>query len=150
MPTDNQVERVLGGVRGHVGSIRDVTRIDRESSNRVSPVREPVALDRSKRPPRSVARQAAFLGETEPRAARPLGASLRVRQLGAIRTACQRNRSPRFVGCRSGLGAVLLSDPVPAKRGRREEGLPNLRCADGNWERREREFGRCLRYTRIC
>ena len=60
MPTDNQVERVLGGVRGHVGSIRDVTRLDRESSNRVSPVREPVALDRSKRPPRSVARQAPF------------------------------------------------------------------------------------------
>jgi hypothetical protein len=34
-----------------------------------------VALDRSKRHPPSVARQATFLGETEPRAARPLGAS---------------------------------------------------------------------------
>ena len=63
----------------------------------LAPVREPVALDRSKRPPRSVARQATFLGETEPRAARPLGASLRVRQLGAIRRACQRNRSPRLL-----------------------------------------------------
>jgi hypothetical protein len=42
-----------------------------------------MALDRSKRPPRERARQATFLGETEPRAARPLGASLRVSQLGA-------------------------------------------------------------------
>jgi hypothetical protein len=38
-------------------------------------VRESVALNRSKRPPRERARQATFLGRTEPRAARPLGAS---------------------------------------------------------------------------
>lgn len=32
----------------------------------LAPVRDPVALDRSKRPPRSVARPATFLGETAP------------------------------------------------------------------------------------
>jgi hypothetical protein len=46
-------------------------------SNRATPWRESMALDRSKRPPRERARQAIFLGETEPRATRPLGASPR-------------------------------------------------------------------------
>ena len=76
-----------------------------------------MALDRSKRPPRSVARQATFLGETEPRAARPMGASLRVRQLGAIRKACQRNPSPRFVPMPIG-PAAGGNDPALAKRGK--------------------------------
>src|SRR6478609_1855648 len=68
----------------------------------LAPVREPVALDRSKRPPRSVARQATFLGETEPRAARPLGASLRVRQLGAAGWGCQCERRPRLSAAPAG------------------------------------------------
>ena len=75
----------------------------------------PVALDRSKRPPRSVARQATFLGETEPRAARPMGASLRVRQLGAIRKACQRNLSPRFVPMPIGPAAGGGERPGPCQ-----------------------------------
>ena len=76
-----------------------------------------MALDRSKRPPRSVARQATFLGETQPRAARPLGASLLVRQLGAIRKACQRNPSPRFVPMPIG-PAAGGNNPALAKRGK--------------------------------
>ena len=60
--------------------------------------RESMALDRSKRPPRERARQAIFLGETEPRAARPLGASPRVRQLRAAGWGCQRKRRPRLFG----------------------------------------------------
>ena len=36
MPTDNQVEK-FSDVRGHVGSIRDVTPLDCESSNKAAP-----------------------------------------------------------------------------------------------------------------
>jgi hypothetical protein len=110
---------------------------DRESSNRACPVRESVALDRSKHPPRERVWQATFLGGTEPRAARPLGASLRVRQLGAIRKACQRNPSSRLVPMPIGpaAGVVMLNEPPLAKRGEIEDGtkkgLPNLRGEDG-------------------
>jgi hypothetical protein len=41
------------------------------------------------------ARPVAFLGEIEPRC-RPLGASLRVRKLGATGWGCQCERRPRF------------------------------------------------------
>ena len=45
-----------------------------------------MALNRQMSSPQR-ARQATFLGETEPRAARPLGASPRVRPLGFVRRA---------------------------------------------------------------
>ena len=111
-------------------------------------MREPVALDRSCYSPRSVAQQATFLGETEPRAARPLGASPRVRQLGAIRGLSTQSVTEARGRCRSGpaVGVRDVERPGPCQarrdRGRHEEGLPNLRCADGNRDRRERDFGR--------
>ena len=52
MPTDNQVEKFSRMCGVMFGSTRDVTPLARESSNRACPVRESVALDRSKRPPR--------------------------------------------------------------------------------------------------
>ena len=117
--------KVLEDVRGHVGSIRDVTPLDRESSNRACPVRESVALDRSKRPPRQRGTAGHLSGRDDPRAARPLGASLRVRQLGAPsgrpvnairhRGSCRCRSVPR-------LGVVMLNDPAPAKRGEIEDG----------------------------
>ena len=67
----NQVEKFSGMCEVMSGSLLDVATLTARGSNAAAPRRESMALNRLKCPPREPARQAIFLGATEPRAARP-------------------------------------------------------------------------------
>jgi hypothetical protein len=153
MPTDNQVEkfsRMCGVMSVPLGmSHRSLVR----AATGLAPCASRWPWTVLNVLPGNVARQATFLGETDPRAARPLGASLPVRQLGAPsgrpvnairhRGSCRCRLVPR-------LGVGMLNDSAPAKRGEIEDGTKKaFLTSDARMESRPREraFGPCSRYT---
>ena len=129
MPTDNQVEKF--------SRMCGVMSVPLGMSHR-SLVRAATGLAPSKRPPRQRG-TAGHLSGRDRSSRRPTLGSLAAGSptRRAIRKACQRNPSPRLVpmpiGPAVGGRDVERLGPCQARRdrGRHEEGLPNLRCADG-------------------